>query len=496
MKFIRAMTVAMLAISLVGGASRVSAEQARAFDAERLRGVHDRLLAAYPAERQKALSTFTNLDGFCRRLVTALEDAGVTELVDGPKTGLVPPAFRVAVLNDYGFWLSRTRDPRKAIPILQKVLELAPMCAVAELNLGDAARASLTVTETWAEKGKLVALGLQAYAAYQKLAGKEAPEVAEFQALHTTPSVNENVCSYVAAFYNHGRQVEIWGYPDPVDIAGDGKLRHVYIFDEGTAHIPVIIASTKPVAEESRVTESFKEPPEVDFRGTKGQSTDEEYSGWTELHVLPFKDAYYLVEQEDGGPVVVVKPNAGAICRFKRTFTPVLAEDHAPEICQDAFSGKAFQKIPDAPLPNGEIVPADDNLHLPGADMPHFQRYTDMKLDPQGGPGRIGYYEYAWGGGAGCDAYGVAFLQGQNVEESARAEALNEALSRMADCRGSKAFLVAANGENLIEWDGGSALQRTAPPRTLLRLKGDKVETVCRVEQRPTYITEPVAKPH
>jgi hypothetical protein len=193
---------------------------------------------------------------------------------------------------------------------------------------------------------------------------------------------------------------------------------------------------------------------------------------------------------------VVVKPNAGAVCCFKRTFTPVLAEDHAPEICEEVLSGKAFQRIPDALLPNGEIIPADDNLHLPGADMPHFQRYTDMKLDPKGAPGRLGYYAFAWGGGAGCDAYGVAFLQGQNVEETARAEALNEALSQMADCRGSRAFLIAVNGENLIEWDGGRALQRTAPPRTLLRLRGDKVETVCRVEQRPTYITEPVAKPH
>jgi hypothetical protein len=488
MKFIRAVASAIVAISLVGGASRASAEQPRSFDAARLRDVHDRLLAEYPAERKKVSSSFGNLGGFYRRLAAALEDAGVTELVEGPKAGLVSPEFRVAVLNDYGFWLSRTNDPRKAIPILQKVLELAPTRAVAELNLGDAARASVTVAETWAEKGKLVALGLQAYAAYQKLAGKEAPEASEFQALHTAPSVNENVCSYVAAFYNQGRQVEIWGYPDPVDIAGDGKLRHVYIFDEGTAHIPVIIASTKPVAEADRVTESEKEPPEVDFRRTRGQSSDDEYSGWTELHVLPFKDGYYLVEQQDGGPIVVIKPNAGAVCQFKRTFTPVLAEDHAPEICKEAFSGKAFQRIPDAPLPNGEIIPADDNLHLPGADMPHFQRYTDMKLDPQGAPGRIGYYAYEWGGGAGCDAYGVAFLQGQNVEESARAEALNDALSRLADCRGSKAFLVAVNGENLIEWDGGSALQRTAPPRTLLRLKGDKVETVCRVEQRPTYI--------
>jgi hypothetical protein len=155
MKFIRAVANAIVAISLVAGASRVTAEQARSFDAARLRSVHDRLLADYPAERKKVFSG--NLASFYQRLATALEDAGVTELVDGPKAGLVPPEFRVAVLNDYGFWVSRTNDPSRAIRILQKVLELAPTRAIAELNLGDAARSSLTVAETWAEKSKFVA---------------------------------------------------------------------------------------------------------------------------------------------------------------------------------------------------------------------------------------------------------------------------------------------------------------------------------------------------
>jgi hypothetical protein len=494
MKVIFAMTGLILAISLAGTASRASAEQPRAFDAGRLRSVHDRLLADYTAERKKYSSIYSSLDGFYQSMVTAMEGAGVKELLDGAKAGPVSPSTRVAVLNDYGFWLSRTSDPRKAIPILQKVLELAPTRAVAELNLADAARASLAVAPTWEEKGRLVAMATHAYAAYQKLVGKEAPSDREFQALHATTSVKENVCSYVAEFYNHGRQAEMWGYPDPVDIAGDGKLRHVYIFDQGTAHIPVIFASTKAVAEEDRVIESFNDHPEVDFSRTRDPSTAREYGNWPELHILPFTDGYYLVEQADGGPVVVIKPNAGTVCRFKRHFTPVLAEDHAPAICKEAFSGKAFQRIPDHPLPNGDI-PGNDSMGLPGAGTPRFTSYADVTLDPKGVPGRIGFYDYEWGGGPGCDAYGVGFLDGQGLETSARAKALNSVLSRMADCHGSRAFLVTVNGENLIEWNGGSALQRTAPPRTLLRLKDEKVETACRVEQRPTYIPELVDKP-
>jgi hypothetical protein len=117
-----------------------------------------------------------------------------------------------------------------------------------------------------------------------------------------------------------------------------------------------------------------------------------------------------------------------------------------------------------------------------------------VKLDPTGASGRIGYYEYSSGSGPGCDSNGVAFLNGQDLEKSARAKGLIEAQVRAMDCRGSAAFLVRANGENLVELDGGRALQRSAPPRTLLRLRGGRFETVCRVEQRPTYIPEEITK--
>jgi hypothetical protein len=88
----------------------------------------------------------------------------------------------------------------------------------------------------------------------------------------------------------------------------------------------------------------------------------------------------------------------------------------------------------------------------------------------------------------------VAFLAGNGLEKSPRANALMEAQGQMLKCDGSSAFPVRVNGESLIEIDEGSAIQRTTPPRTLLRLRGDRFETVCRVEQRPTYVPLPVAK--
>jgi hypothetical protein len=378
------------------------------------------------------------------------------------------------------------------------VSELAPARAVAHLNLGNASRSSVTVAETWEQKTKFSTIGMKAYSAYQKLAGKDAPDAREFQALHATGSISENVCSYVAAFYDRGRQEEMWGYPDPVDIAGDGKLRHVYIFEQGTAHVPIIFASTKAVPEEQRVMEGLDGGDEVNFERTVDQSSAEEYGSWPAIHVLPFRDGYYLVYQEDGGPVAVVKPNAGTVCRFKRNFTPVLVEDHASAICKEAFAGRAFAKLPREKLSGGAPhVPANDlNIGAFDNSQIDFEQYSDVKLDPVGEPARLGYFEIASGAGPGCSENGVAFLAGNGLEKSPRANALMEAQGQMLKCGGSSAFPVRANGESLIEIDEGSATQRTTPPRTLLRLRGDKFETVCRVDQRPTYIPQPVARSH
>ena len=166
------------------------------------------------------------------------------------------------------------------------------------------------------------------------------------QALHAAGSVSENVCSYVAAFYNRGRQEEMWGYPDPVDIAGDGKLRHVYIFYQGTAHLPVIFASTKAVPEEDQLVEALAEDAEVNFNRTVDQSSAEEHGSRPEIHILPFRDGYYLVDQEDGGPVAVVKPNAGTVCRFNRSFTADAGRRPCSGDLQGRrFRGSAFEKF-------------------------------------------------------------------------------------------------------------------------------------------------------
>ena len=463
-----------------------------ALDMERLRKLHALLLAEYPSELRKRLASDDNnprayrvtsppkLDTFYFGLAVALEEAGVRDLLDDAKAGGLPVSARVAILNDYGFWLSKSIDPFTAVEALQKVVKLAPDRAVAALNLGDAARSAMAEAPTWQQKTELSGIGLRAYAAYRKLKGQEAPAAQEFALLHGNEAVSRDVCSYVATFYNQGRQSELWGNPDPVDIAGDGKLRHVYTFTQGTAHNPVIVATTASKPQDDYLM--FES--EVDF----GEST----SFAAEPHVLPFKTGYFVVYEEDGGPSMVVKPNGPTVCKFKRTFTSVLVEDHAPAICRKAVTGATFEKVPRRKLPDQGVKVASGDLDLTHTDTAsvYLTESSDVTFVPNGSRSRLGYFEIASGAGRGCDVNGVAFLDGDSLEKSTRARNLIDAQRQMMNCMGSTAFVVHTNGEFLIEIDGGQGVQRTVPPRLLLRSHQDRIETVCRVEQRPSYAAE------
>lgn len=301
------------------------------------------------------------------------------------------------------------------------------------------------------------------------------------------PSAASEVCSIVAAAYNRGDQDKLWGYPDPVDIAGDGRLRHVYVVEQGTAHVSTIIASTKALSPAEQQTASNSE---VNFYGSIGQDMALD----TAPHLFQFKGAYYVVYEGDGGPYDVVKPNVGELCTFKRRYAAVLSENRAPVLCKQMRAGRSFKKLPTRKLANKITVADAATLDLPGPFSPSIARYLKTRLDAAAAAVTVGYFTYESSAGAGCRARGVVFLHGPDIEKSSRNAALLAAEADMANCRGSDAFLVRAGGRNLIEIDGGAAEQQTTPPRLLVGLRGDKIQKICNVEQRATYTPRPIAK--
>ncbi len=296
-----------------------------------------------------------------------------------------------------------------------------------------------------------------------------------------------DVCSFIAVAYNRGDQDKLWGYPDPVDIAGDGKLRHVYIIEQGTAHVHSIIASTNPLSTAGQETASSSE---VNFFGSIGQDMVLE----TVPRIFQFKGAYYVVYEGDGGPYDVVKPNMGELCKFKRHYSPALSEDHAPALCKQALAGKSFRKLPTQKLAETITVEDADLLDLPGPFSPSIARYAKLKLEPAAAPVAVGYFTYESSAGSGCRAAGVVLLHGQDIEKSPRNTALLAAEGGLSNCRGSNAFLIQAGGQTLIEIDGGTAEQQTVRPRMLVRVSGNHIEKVCNIEQRAAYSPDSVAK--
>jgi hypothetical protein len=159
-----------------------------------------------------------------------------------------------------------------------------------------------------------------------------------------------------------------------------------------------------------------------------------------------------------------------------------------PKLCRQVLEGAAFEWI--APAPE-EIPPAV--LGLVQTDFAHFNGVATVDVDQSGTPERVGYFSIASGAGPGCAVDGIALLDGSNVEDSARNRSLLSAQEKSQNCRGSNAFLIRVGDAVLIEIDGGDAYQRPVPPRSLLRMKGDNVETICRTDQQATYISRPVS---
>lgn len=113
-------------ISVVSTSADSLAKDDRFDDAERA------LIAAH----QYALETYRR-NGDVYRALADLERANPAKLLDAPAT--VMGQTRATVLNDYGFFLSRTLERfSDATPILERVVEDYPDRAVAYLNLADA----------------------------------------------------------------------------------------------------------------------------------------------------------------------------------------------------------------------------------------------------------------------------------------------------------------------------------------------------------------------
>jgi hypothetical protein len=208
--------------------------------------------------------------------------------------GLVP------VLNDWGYWQSLGNNPALALPALQRVVEIAPERAVAWRNLGDAARGSLRGNLSDEERTRLTRLALDAYAVYQRLGGRGEPGMADFAAFNALTASQLDPCHLVVEYYRRGRQREIDGVPQPVQVHGKGVW--LMVIYEGTGHFPAVMATD----------ESNRVVAQNPFRGAATLSERE----ISNIVLISSRGTVYAVLETSGVPVSVRDWDGRQLCRF------------------------------------------------------------------------------------------------------------------------------------------------------------------------------------
>jgi hypothetical protein len=424
----------------------------RPFSVTELRDTHARLLLRYANARKSWQADVA------KHAVAALDDADVRRLLDDP-AGLWP-SERVLMLNDYGFWLTQSDMLDDAITVLTQVVRLAPTRAVAWLNLGDAFRAALRRSVDWQAKLSYSRQAADAYRRYVDNGGKSTA-VDDFMALNPANAPG-TVCDYVAAFYSRGRQAEMFGLPDPVDIAGNGRMLHVYVeYLRVAGGLLRIVASDKE-------PDPFGALPRTSVVGFGGADQDKMWFGG--IHVIPFRKTYYVVYELDDGPYAVVKPNAGRVCTFHRKVEASLTVNRLPDACQRLLSGRPFDPV----LPATANGPVDVTL-VDGSAA----RFGREKTVPSDG---------------GCEGERIALIAGNTFYWSPRGRALDDAQSQVPYyCRASASSLVKVGSEVMMQTNRGAAYEQPRAPYALFRILKDRIEEMCRVSDVVHYIPQTTA---
>ncbi len=393
------------------------------------------------------------------------EAAGVLRLMESSMDG-ISNATRIRILNDYGFMLDRSRESAQAVPVLRKVVELAPERIVARLNLADALQNAAREAASETEKAALWQEASAQYARYRTLSGKDAPNASALAAFDLPKAVTsaQSVCDYVADAFNNNGQYLIGTAAGTAIV--DGETRKFSVGASG-ASCPF------PYVRVEGYARFADDPAEFQVEDIGGYATDG-------ILIVPFKGKSYVVGVIDKGPSQIVEPGQGTVCTFKRSFTPKLAENLSAPLCEAFLADKLVDRIEWRPIPEEASIERNEV-------EAEFDKDAEVVLDGSGTARRIGHFEVSTSRGCGCGYSGVAFIDGRSMAEGEPNESLLQMQSTWWVCNGGDATILTANGRSYVELTSGEAVQRERPEKALLRLTRGKFEAVCRIRQVPRY---------
>lgn len=440
----------------------------RPFTANELRATYGKSKAAYQACLNRSPSSNCSL---LLSLPAELADAGADTLLNEKPPG-INEAERVLILNDYGFWLDKDKlsaplrrdEVPHSVEVLRKVTELAPRRFVAWLNLGDALVNAIPVVPDIAQKRALAFEAERAFQTYRTVTGMVAANANVATALRNRQNLPNNVCSYVADAFQAGRLGEISGGPAKLS-RPDGTTAIFSVQYNGTAYVPQM------------TDESGNESPDNFYLPRLW--------GGDLIEIVPYDGISYVVYVPGGTRLAyAVQPNIGRICEFDYLPpTKRLVTNSLPAVCQ---------KMDEGPL--NEVPSTEYNIiiEIPRAETPlhrepvKFTSFSAIELD--GKPATLAKFELFSGAGAGCDIRGIAFIGDDQLEKSARNDALFKAQNEINDCRSAKASTVTVDGNTYLELSGMTGSNRATNTQRLFSLRGDQLELVCRIDLVPNIV--------
>jgi hypothetical protein len=448
---------------------------ALAFDPARLKQADLALMREY--ERLRGASSDMPPPSIFDMLAARLGDAGAREAL-GKSGDQLKQWGLVSVLNNWGNWQSRGTEPAAAIATFQRMVEISPDRAMAWRNLGDAARASLSGALAEPERTRLTKLALDAYSTYHKLGAHEDPEVADFIAFNALNAPHEDVCHLVAEYYSRGRQHEIAGISQPVDVNGSGRKLDLTVQFGGSLVIPHV----RVIGEKG---EALPSEPAFGLASTENNA-----GAMSNIVLVPSGGAVYAVTESQGAPLALRDWSGRQICHFSARYTASIRQSKDAELCKDLLAG------PLAPVAPTETLspPRPTPVEIKGSGQDFWAQVSgggitsllDVDLSESGQTDHIGSF-IGYRPHGDCHYAGVTLLDGDRAQDSPRNTALLKAQWDLADCRNSSAAVVSAEGRPYVEIDSGLMRNHEIPRRTLLRVTGTGVQSVCSIVERPAY---------
>lgn len=275
----------------------------------------------------------------------------------------------------------------------------------------------------------------------------------------------DNVCSYVADAFQTERMREITAESGEL-VRADGTKAKFTILDGGTAHVPYFAS---PDGDD--LPDEFYVP--------------EQLWSWDDLYIVPHGGRSYVVHADEGELKSVSEPNVGVTCQFITKAAPKLITNLVPAICKklEEDDGSFFSEAPAQEV----ATPQPDDAAGFGGGPVTGGVVSTSSFDVQGKPVTVARYEYYSTAGSGCKDSGLFFVRDGKEEETPRNEALRTAQERVADCDTSTTTLVSMDGEVLLKLSGREGGRSGTHTRRLMKINGDQIEEICRVDELRSY---------